>query len=64
MAEEGPAERDPEQNARPRGRAIFPSSQGIQDRNAADALRGLSIFLPSELATSPEDEYDWRTSSV
>jgi 16S rRNA processing protein RimM len=47
---------------RPEGRTHFSLTiEGIEDRNAADALRGLSIFLPYDsLETLPEGEYYWE----
>jgi 16S rRNA processing protein RimM len=56
------AKRYPIENVRPEGRTHFSLTiEGIEDRNAADALRGLSIFLPYDsLETLPEGEYYWE----
>ena len=56
------AKRYPIENVRPEGRTHFSLKiEGIEDRNAADALRGLSIFLPYEsLEPLPENEYYWE----
>ena len=56
------AKRYPIENVRPEGRTHFSLKiEGIEDRNAADALRGLSIFLPYDsLETLPEGEYYWE----
>lgn len=56
------AKRYPIENVRPEGRTHFSLKfEGIEDRNAADALRGLSIFLPYDsLETLQEGEYYWE----
>lgn len=56
------AKRYPIENVRPEGRTHFSLTiEGIEDRNAADALKGLSIFLPYDsLETLPEGEYYWE----
>jgi 16S rRNA processing protein RimM len=56
------AKRYPIEDVRPEGRTHFSLTiEGIEDRNAADALRGLSIFLPYDsLETLPEGEYYWE----
>lgn len=56
------AKRYPIENVRPEGRTHFSLTiEGIEDRNAADALRGLSIFLPYDsLEALPEGEYYWQ----
>ena len=56
------AKRYPIENVRPEGRTHFSLTiEGIEDRNAADALRGLSIFLPyASLEALPEGEYYWE----
>jgi 16S rRNA processing protein RimM len=47
---------------RPEGQSYFSLKlEGIEDRNAADALRGLTISVPYDsLETLPEDEYYWE----
>jgi 16S rRNA processing protein RimM len=56
------AKRYPIENVRPEGRTHFSLTiEGIEDRNAADALRGLSIFLPYDsLEPLPEGDYYWE----
>jgi 16S rRNA processing protein RimM len=56
------AKRYPIEDVRPEGRTHFSLTiEGIEDRNAADALMGLSIFLPYDsLETLPEGEYYWE----
>jgi len=56
------AKRYPIENSRPEGQNHFSLElEGIKDRNAADALSGLSIFVPYEsLETLPEGEYYWE----
>jgi 16S rRNA processing protein RimM len=56
------AKRYPIENVRSEGRTHFSLTiEGIEDRNAADALRGLSIFLPYDsLETLSEGEYYWE----
>ena len=56
------AKRYPIGNVRSEGRTHFSLTiEGIEDRNAADALRGLSIFLPYDsLETLSEGEYYWE----
>jgi 16S rRNA processing protein RimM len=50
------------ENVRREGRTHFSLKiEGIEDRNAADALRGLTVSVPCErLETLPEDEYYWE----
>jgi 16S rRNA processing protein RimM len=50
------------ENVRREGRTHFSLKiEGIEDRNAADALRGLTVSVPYErLETLPEDEYYWE----
>jgi 16S rRNA processing protein RimM len=50
------------ENVRREGRTHFSLKlEGIEDRNAADALRGLAVSVPYErLETLPEDEYYWE----
>ncbi len=56
------AKRYPIENVRPDGRTHFSLKlEGVEDRNAADALRGLTISVPREsLEPLPEDEYYWE----
>lgn len=56
------ARRYPIQHVRPEGRNHFSLVlEGIEDRSAADALRGFSVFVPYEsLEALPEDEYYWE----
>jgi 16S rRNA processing protein RimM len=56
------AKRYPIEEVRPEGRTHFSLKiEGIEDRNAADALRGLTVSVPYErLETLPEDEYYWE----
>ncbi len=56
------AKRYPIQHVRPEGRNHFSLKlEGIEDRSAADALRGLSVSVPYEtLGTLLEDEYYWE----
>jgi 16S rRNA processing protein RimM len=50
------------ENVRREGRTHFSLKiEGIEDRDAADALRGLTVSVPYErLETLPEDEYYWE----
>jgi 16S rRNA processing protein RimM len=50
------------ENVRREGRTHFSLKiEGIEDRNAADALRGLTVSVPYErLETLPDDEYYWE----
>jgi len=54
------------ENVRREGRTHFSLKiEGIEDRNAADALRGLTVSVPCErLETLPEDEYYWQTAGA
>jgi 16S rRNA processing protein RimM len=56
------SKRYPIENVRREGRNHFSLKiEGIEDRNAADALRGLTVSVPYErLETLPEDEYYWE----
>lgn len=56
------AKRYPIENARPEGRAHFSLKLGgVEDRTAAEGLRGLAIFVPySILGELPEGEYYWE----
>ena len=56
------AKRYPIENVRPEGRTHFSLKlAGIEDRNAADALRGLKVSVPYErLERLPEDEHYWE----
>ncbi len=56
------AKRYPIENVRPDGRSHFSLKlEGVEDRNAADALRGLTVSVPCEsLDPLPEDEYYWE----
>ncbi|NPV03707.1 MAG: 16S rRNA processing protein RimM [Syntrophaceae bacterium] len=56
------AKRYPIENARPEGRAHFSLKLGgVEDRTAAEGLRGLAIFVPySILGALPEGEYYWE----
>jgi len=56
------AKRHTIESARSEGRAHFSLKiEGIEDRNAADALRGLTVSVPYDrLETLPEDEYYWE----
>ncbi|GAB3358606.1 MULTISPECIES: ribosome maturation factor RimM [Giesbergeria] len=45
---------------RPHSDSIVAAAQGIDDRNAAEALRGARIFVPrSDFPPAQEDEYYW-----
>jgi 16S rRNA processing protein RimM len=50
------------EDVRREGRTHFSLKiEGIEDRNAADALRGLTVSVPYErLEALPEDEYYWE----
>ena len=52
----------PIQHARPEGRNHFSLKlEGIEDRSAADTLKGFSVSVPYEsLEKLPEDEYYWE----
>ncbi len=56
------SKRYPIENVRPAGRSHFSLKlEGVEDRNAADALRGLRISVPYDsLEPLPEDEYYWE----
>ncbi len=56
------AKRYPIENVRPEGQTHFSLKiGGIEDRNAADALRGLKVSVPYEsLEKLPEGEYYWE----
>jgi 16S rRNA processing protein RimM len=56
------SKRYPIENVRPAGRAHFSLKlEGVGDRDAADAMRGLRISVPYEsLETLPEGEYYWE----
>jgi 16S rRNA processing protein RimM len=56
------AKRYPIENVRPAGRNHFSLKlEGIEDRSAADALKGFSVSVPYEsLETLPENEYYWE----
>ena len=56
------AKRYPIENVRPEGRNHFSLKlEGIEDRAAADALKGFSVSVPYEsLETLPENEYYWE----
>jgi 16S rRNA processing protein RimM len=56
------AKRYPLEDVRPEGRTHFSIRiEGVGDRNAADALRGLMVYVPYEsLGTLPEGEYYWE----
>jgi 16S rRNA processing protein RimM len=56
------SKRYPIENVRPEGRTHFSLKlEGVEDRNAADALRGLRISVPCEsLEPLPEGEYYWE----
>ncbi|CAM3586970.1 ribosome maturation factor RimM [Paracidovorax anthurii] len=46
--------------AREHSGSIVAQAQGVDDRDAADALRGARIFIPrSSFPTAAEDEYYW-----
>jgi 16S rRNA processing protein RimM len=47
---------------RPEGRTHYSLKlEGVEDRNAADALRGLTVSVPYDsLETLPENEYYWE----
>lgn len=46
--------------AREHSDSIVASAQGVEDRDAAEALRGARIFVPrSSFPTAGEDEYYW-----
>jgi len=57
-----PAKRYPIENVRPEGRNHFSLKlEGIEDRTAADALKGFSVSVPyASLETLPENEYYWE----
>jgi 16S rRNA processing protein RimM len=56
------SKRYPIENARPEGRSHFSLRLGgVEDRTAADALRGLTVSVPYEsLEPLPEGEYYWE----
>jgi len=56
------AKRYPIENARPEGRAHFTLKLGgVEDRTAADGLRGLTVSVPyTSLEPLPEGEYYWE----
>jgi 16S rRNA processing protein RimM len=56
------ARRYPIENVRPEGRTHYSLKlEGVEDRNAADALRGLTVSVPYDsLETLPENEYYWE----
>jgi 16S rRNA processing protein RimM len=56
------SKRYPIENVRPEGRTHFSLKlEGVEDRNAADSLRGLRISVPCEsLEPLPEGEYYWE----
>jgi 16S rRNA processing protein RimM len=56
------AKQYPIENVRPEGRNHFSLKlEGVEDRNAADALKGFSVSVPYDsLETLPENEYYWE----
>ncbi|WP_235533714.1 MULTISPECIES: ribosome maturation factor RimM [unclassified Roseateles] len=47
-------------SVREQGEGIVATAEGVDDRNAAEALRGHEIFVPrSEFPRTPDGEYYW-----